>query len=76
MPPKIRNYLAALAPIIDNDFDAAITGTVFLIAKKWRKAPLLVAQPERSNSANAALLAPPSGVLFISLLSSSRRYDH
>ena len=68
LPPETRNYIAALAPIIDKESAAGDTGLVRPMAQSWREAPLFAAPPARSNPIYAALLAPRSGALFVAPL--------
>lgn len=72
LPPETRTYIAALAPIIDNESAAGATGPVRPMAQSWREAPLFATPPARSNPADAALLAPRSGALFVEPLPSRR----
>ena len=72
LPPETRTYLAALAPIIDNQSAAGATELVRPMAQSWRDAPLFVTPPARSNPTDAALLAPRSGALFVAPLPSRR----
>lgn len=72
LPPETRNYIAALATIIDKEPASDASGLVRPIAQSWREAPLFAAPPDRSNPVNAALLAPRSGALFAAPLSSRR----
>lgn len=65
LPLETRNYIAALVPIIDNQSAAGVTGLVRPMAQSWREAPLFATPPARSNPADAALLAPRSGALFV-----------
>lgn len=64
LPPETRDYIAALAPIIDNESAVAVTGSVRPMVQSWREAPLFVVPPAHSNPADAALLAPRSDTLF------------
>ncbi|TCT03656.1 lytic transglycosylase domain-containing protein [Aquabacter spiritensis] len=72
LPPETRNYIAALAPIIDKEPAAGATGPVQPMAQSWREAPLFAAQPDRSNPTDTALLAPRSGALFVAPLPARR----
>ncbi|WP_421699816.1 lytic transglycosylase domain-containing protein [Ancylobacter sp.] len=72
LPPDTRIYIAALAPIIDNESAAGATGPVRPMAQSWREAPLFATPPARSNPADAALLAPRSGALFVAPMPSRR----
>ncbi|TCT00202.1 transglycosylase-like protein with SLT domain [Aquabacter spiritensis] len=65
LPPETRIYIAALAPILDTESAAGATASVRPMAQSWREAPLFAAPPARSNPADAALLAPQSGALFV-----------
>ncbi|OYX67155.1 MAG: transglycosylase [Rhizobiales bacterium 17-65-6] len=72
LPPETRNYIAALAPIIDKDSAAGATGLVRPMAQSWQEAPLFATPPARSNPDDAALLAPRSDALFAAPLPSRR----
>ncbi|WP_035716579.1 lytic transglycosylase domain-containing protein [Azorhizobium doebereinerae] len=72
LPPETRTYIAAIAPIIDKEPAAGATGSVRPMAQSWREAPLFSTPPARSNTADAALLAPRSGALFVAPLPSRR----
>jgi len=72
LPPETRTYIAALAPIIDNQSLAGATGSARPIAQSWREAPLFAAQPDRSNPPDAAFLAPRLGAPFVAPLPSRR----
>ena len=72
LPLETRNYIAALAPIIDNQSAAGATGLVRAMAQSWRDAPLFATPPARSNPTDAVLLAPRSGGLFAAPLPSRR----
>ncbi|MFG1431536.1 lytic transglycosylase domain-containing protein [Xanthobacter sp. V2C-8] len=72
LPPETRTYIAALAPIIDKESAAGATELVQPMAQSWHEAPLFAAPPARSNPADAALLAPRSGALFVAPLPSRR----
>ncbi|QIB32939.1 lytic transglycosylase domain-containing protein [Ancylobacter pratisalsi] len=65
LPPETRNYIAALAPIIDKEPVAGATGSVRPTAQSWREAPLFAAQPARSNPTDSPFLAPRSDALFV-----------
>lgn len=72
LPPETRTYIAALAPIFDKEPAAGATGSVRPMAQSWREAPLFSTPPARSNTADAALLAPRSDALFVAPLPSRR----
>ena len=72
LPPETRTYIAALAPIIDKESAAGAAELVLPMAQSWREAPLFATPPARSNPADAALLAPRSGALFVAPLPSRR----
>lgn len=72
LPLETRTYIAALAPIIDNQSAAGATASVRPMTQSWREAPLFATLPARSNPADAALLAPRSGALFVAPLPSRR----
>lgn len=72
MPRETRNYIAALAPIIDKESPAGATELVRPMAQSWREAPLFATPTARSNPVDAALLAPRSGALFVTPLPSRR----
>lgn len=72
LPPETRAYIAALAPIIDNQFAAGATGLVRAMAQSWRDAALFAAQPAPSNPTDSPFLAPRSGALFVAPLPSRR----
>ena len=76
LPREMRNYIAALAPIIDNESAAGATGLARLTAQSWREAPLFAAQPARSCPADAALLAPRSGAHFVAPGHRGGRHEH
>ncbi|WP_425105149.1 lytic transglycosylase domain-containing protein [Ancylobacter sp.] len=72
LPLETRTYIAALAPIIDNQSAAGAAASVRPMAQSWREAPLFATPPARSNPTDAALLAPRSGALFVAPLPSRR----
>ena len=72
LPPETRTYIAALAPIIDNQSAAGVTASVRPMAQSWREAPLFATQPARSNPTDAGFLAPRSDALFVAPLPSRR----
>jgi soluble lytic murein transglycosylase-like protein len=72
LSPETRNYIAALAPIIDKESAAGATASVRPTAQSWRAAPLFAAQPARSDPNDSPFLAPQSGALFVAPLPSRR----
>jgi membrane-bound lytic murein transglycosylase B len=72
LSPETRNYIAALAPIIDKESAAGATASVRPTAQSWRAAPLFAAQPAPSNPTDSPFLAPQSGALFVAPLPSRR----
>lgn len=72
LPLETRTYIAALAPIIDNQSAAGAAASVHPMAQSWREAPLFAAPPDRSNPTDAGGLAPRSGGLFAAPLPSRR----
>ncbi|BAF89827.1 lytic transglycosylase precursor [Azorhizobium caulinodans ORS 571] len=72
LPPETRTYIAALAPIIDNQSAAGATASVRPMTQSWREAPLFATPPERSNPVDSGFLAPRSDALFVAPLPSRR----
>ncbi|MBB3774021.1 soluble lytic murein transglycosylase-like protein [Angulomicrobium tetraedrale] len=72
LPLETRTYIAALAPIIDNQSAAGATASVRSMAQSWREAPLFATPPARSNPTDAGVLAPRSDALFVATLPSRR----
>lgn len=72
LPPETRTYIAALAPVIDNESAAGATASVRPMAQSRREAPLFATPPSRSNPVDAGVLAPRSDALFVAPLPSRR----